>query len=90
MPVTNSYGGAIGWDGVGPLALLNATSEICVHLRHLRINLGLWAPPFADTRFAILIRRTIPSPQWNFVCFVFFVVGIGVVGRGWRFFNCQK
>ena len=47
-------------------------------------------PPFADTRFAILIRRTIPSPQWNFVCFVFFVVGAGVVGRRWTFLNCQK
>ena len=44
-------------------------------------------PPFADSRCAILIRRTIASLQWNFVCFV---VGIGVVGRGWRFFNCQK
>ncbi len=29
------------YDGAGPLALLNATSEICVNLRHLRINLGL-------------------------------------------------
>ncbi len=32
------------YNGAGPLALLNATSEICVNLRHLRINLG-WAPP---------------------------------------------
>ena len=60
-------------------------SEICVNLRHLRTNLGLCSPPrpFEVRRF---VSTHLRSPLWGFV---FFVVGIGVVGMVRRFPNCQ-